>query len=333
MKVCIVYGTRPEYLKVYPLLKKTVCTTIRILQHADILEEDMQCDSVVYLEDVNKNRLDSLGSQILQKLTVLIEPVTHVIVQGDTATAFYSALCAFQNNKKVIHLEAGMRTYDLLNPYPEEGYRQMISRISSIHLCPHEANAELLQREHVSGKIHVVGNTILDLVKSYDLQVSQENTVLITFHRRENLQYLEYFINQLNKLVIEHPDKKFIWIMHPNKDLQQQIRDFHPLCMFIQPCSHREFLEHVKSCFCILTDSGGIQEECAFLGKTSIVLRQKTERDQIKEPYLFVSPPPYDTLKNIFNHLPKTNLESCFVYGDGNSCELITQILNEEQCA
>jgi UDP-N-acetylglucosamine 2-epimerase (non-hydrolysing) len=325
MRVCIIYGTRPEYLKVSPLLTKLDCTTIRILQHADILEEDMKCDSVLQLEDVNKNRLDSLGSQILGKLTPLIEDYTHVLVQGDTATAFYSALCAFQNNKKVIHLEAGMRTYDLSNPYPEECYRQMISRIASIHLCPHEANADILRAEHVTGDIHVVGNTILDLVKSYSLQVSRGNTVLITFHRRENIQYLESFISQLNQIVT---DKQFIWVMHPNKELQQQVKSFNPSCTFIQPCSHREFLEHVKNCFCILTDSGGIQEECAFLGKPTIVLRQSTERDQIKEPYLYIVQPPYSTLKNTFNNLLNTNLEPCYVYGSGNSSTLITNILN-----
>lgn len=330
MKICIIYGTRPEYLKVYPLLKKTLSTTIRILQHADILEEDMHYDSLVQLEDVNKNRLDSLGSQILEKLTPLIEDYTHVLVQGDTTTAFYSALCAFQNNKKVIHLEAGMRTYDLSKPYPEEGYRQMISRISSIHLCPHEANSEILRKEQVSGDIHVVGNTILDLVKSYNLDTQQGNTVLITFHRRENIQYLESFITQLNQL---GTDKQFLWVMHPNKELQKQVKSFNPNCMFLQPCSHREFLEHVKNCFCILTDSGGIQEECAFLGKPTIVLRQTTERDQIKEPYLYIVPPPYNTLKNVFNNLPKAILEPCYVYGSGDSVDKINQILDEEQCA
>lgn len=327
MKLAILYGTRPEYLKVYTLIKQLPCIAIRILQHSDIVEPDIFYDMLVQVTNVTENRLDCLGSQILQKLGCLIEDCTHVLVQGDTSTAFYSALCAFQNKKKVIHLEAGMRTYDLSKPYPEEGYRQMISRIADIHLCPHESNAEMLRQERVHGSIHVVGNTILDLVKSYNLQIQKGNTVLITFHRRENIRYLDLFIDKVRQLSISHPTKQFVWVMHPNKELQQRIQNSVLNCTFIQPCSHREFLERVQSCYCILTDSGGIQEECAFLGKPTIVLRYSTERDQIKEPYLYIVPPPFNDLKIIFNSLPNKDLDPCFVYGKGDSTDKVIQIL------
>lgn len=327
MKLVIVYGTRPEYLKVLPLIHSIPCTVIRIMQHGDILEDTLY-NSCITIVESSKNRLDSLGSQILEKLNPVLQDCTHVLVQGDTATTFYSALCAFQNKKKVIHLEAGMRTYSLTDPYPEEGYRQMISRITNIHLCPHEVNAQILRNEHVSGDIHVVGNTILDVVKTYKLRPRQGKTVLITFHRRENLEFLDVFIEQLRELVVKFPNNQFVWIMHPNKDLQHRIKESNINCELIDPCNHHEFLNKVESCFCVLTDSGGIQEECAFLGKPTIVLRKSTERDQIKEPYLYVVQPPYATLKTVFESLPNNQLDPCYVYGDGNSATNISKILN-----
>lgn len=326
MKLCIVYGTRPEYLKILPLLQLLKCKSIRILQHTDIVE-DIDSDYCIQIETTSNNRLDSLGSQILKKLGPLLDEFTHVLVQGDTSATFYSALCAFQNHKKVIHLEAGLRTYDISKPYPEEGYRQMISRIADIHLCPHQSNVDILRNEKVYGEIHLVGNTILDLVKSYNLEITKGNTVLITFHRRENIEYLDSFIKQLNTCIQSNPDKEFIWVMHPNKELQQKVENTLLNCKFLKPCSHREFLEYVKTCYCILTDSGGIQEECAFLGKPIIVLRHYTERDQIKEPYLFIVKPPYIELKSVFEVLPKTDLTPCHVYGDGYTSEKIINIL------
>ena len=328
MELCVVYGTRPEYLKVYPLLHKLDCRVIRILQHNDIVELDLKYDFLINVRNISENRLDSIGSEILLQLGEYIHQFTHILVQGDTSTAFYSALCAFQNRIKIIHLEAGMRTYDIFKPYPEECYRQMISTMTDIHLCPHIANKRYLEQENVHGDIHVVGNTILDLVKSYDLKISKGNRVLITFHRRENLQYLNDFINQLKYCMDENPEKEFVWFLHPNKELQTAVREYNLKCTFLNPCNHREFLEYVKDCYCVLTDSGGIQEECAFLGKPIIVLREYTERDQIQQPYLFLVKPPFDELKSVFHLLPDFDLNPCLVYGCGNSVELIKNILD-----
>lgn len=330
MKLCIVYGTRPEYLKVCSLIKALKCKVIRITQHENILESDLEYDYCIKILDNNSNRLDSLGSQILSQLGKYITEFTHVLVQGDTSTAFYSALCAFQNGVKIIHLEAGMRTYDIYQPYPEEGYRQMISRIAEIHLVPHKANKTLLENENVQGTIHVVGNTILDLVKSYNLKVNPGHTVLITFHRRENVEHLPNFVKHLKQICEENTDKEFIWFLHPNKELQKLVKSYELNITFLEPCNHREFLEHVRNCFCLLTDSGGIQEEAAFLGKPTIVLRTTTERDQIPFPYLQVVSPPYTKLKNAFNTLPTNELSPCYVYGYGNSTTNIIKIIHNE---
>ena len=330
MNLCIIYGTRPEYLKLQTLIRSLKCKVIRVLQHTDIIETDLEHDFSITISTVCMNRLDSLGSQILSQLGKYITQFTHVLVQGDTATTFYSALCAFQNGVKVIHLEAGLRTYDLENPYPEECYRQMISRIADIHLCPHEVNQKYLEKERVSGEIYVVGNTILDLVKSYNLKTKKGNTVLITFHRRENIQYLNDFINQLKYCIEQNSDKQFIWFLHPNKELQELVKNYKLNITFLQPCSHHEFLDYIKNCYCIITDSGGIQEEASFLGKSTIVLRKYTERDQLKEPYVFIVEPPFNNLNYIINLIPNKDLEPCYVYGNGNST---IQILNVVQYA
>lgn len=327
MKLGVVYGTRPEYLKILPIIKLRKLTVIRILQHTDIAEPDLHSDISINLIETSQNRLDCIGSEILLKLSNILKEdnITHLIVQGDTSTAFYAALSAFQNNIKIVHLEAGLRTYDIARPYPEEGYRQMISRITDIHFVPHEHNKQLLEIEKVTGQIYTVGNTILDLVKEYNLNVVSGNTVLITFHRRENIQYLDMFIRNLKRCIDNNTDKEFLWILHPNPQLQAIVKQatIGLNVSFIQPCEHREFLKYLKDCFCILTDSGGIQEEASFLGKPTIVLRDKTERDQIPEPYLYLVKPYYDDLNDVFSQIPLHALPPCYVYGKGYSSTTI----------
>ena len=330
MELLIIYGTRPEYLKLILLMKSVPCKVLRVYQHEDILEPDLYYDFSLKIESTNRNRLDCIGAEILGKLGNILHhhKITHVLVQGDTSTVFYSALSAYQNGVKIIHLEAGMRTYDIYQPYPEEGYRQMISRITDIHLCPHDINRQFLEYENVQGQIYTVGNTILDLVKSYNLQVNIGHTVLITFHRRENIVHLENFIKNLKIIMNDHKEKEFIWILHPNKELQSLVKSYKLNITYHEPCNHREFLELVRNCFCLLTDSGGIQEEAAFLGKPSVVLRSMTERDQIPFPYLQVVPPPYKYLTNAFDIIPTNQLPPCYVYGNGKSVDKIIDYLN-----
>lgn len=326
----IVYGTRPEYLKLLPLISSMNCQVIRILQHEHLDESDLKYTSILKIEGTAGSRLDLVGSQILEKLGPMISGSQQVLVQGDTATTFYAALCAFQNRIRVVHLEAGLRTYDLDNPYPEEGYRQMISRIATLHLVPHEHNKTLLENEEVSGEIIVVGNTILDLVKSYNLTVSQGNTILITFHRRENIQYLSNFIQRLKECIVTNPSKRFLWFLHPNPDLQRRVRDETEgmNVEFVMPIAHRGFLDYLKDCFCVLTDSGGIQEEAAFLGKPTIVLRKYTERDQIPPPYLQLVSPPYNSLGEALFSMGSDTLPPCYVYGSGESATSMLTHLN-----
>jgi UDP-N-acetylglucosamine 2-epimerase (non-hydrolysing) len=335
----IIYGTRPEYLKILPiilLLQKDSTipySVIRILQHENLDETDLLYDTKLEIISNSENRLDTLGSQILEKLGPFIQTSKYVLVQGDTSAAFYAALSAFQNMVKVIHLEAGLRTYNIENPYPEEGYRQMISRITSIHLTPNEVNLDLLRKEKVFGEIYTVGNTILDLVKSYNLDVREGNSILITFHRRENYKYLEVFIERLSECMNIYTDKVFYWILHPNKNLQATVKElvskYKCKVTFIEPCSHKEFLDLARVCFCILTDSGGIQEEASFLGKCSIVLRSDTEREQIPFPYIQLCRPPYSNIIELIKNIPSKVLTQCLIYGNGNSALKIIDIIKK----
>ena len=296
--ISIIYGTRPEFLKLKTVIsylyetKSISFNIIRISQHNNIYDDMPHIyDSNIHelhiddKDDNKENRLSSIGSNILLKLPQLIKDSTHILIQGDTASCFYSALCAYQMGKKIIHLEAGMRTYDLYNPFPEEGYRQMISRISDIHLCPSFNEKNNLLKENINNNIYIVGNTILDLVKTYNINTTRENKVLITLHRRENWTLFKDYLIELIKLAINNPILSFYFILHPNPSFKKIWDDINhiPDNIFIKPpINHKELIELLSSCNYVITDSGGIQEEANFLGKHMYVLRKQTERTAIK---------------------------------------------------
>jgi len=332
----IIFGTRPEYLKLKPLIdvfkreKYFDFQVIYVQQHdyiPDLIEDNSYLLKNLQIHTLSNHRMEDIGIQILSGLQKLIYTSTHIIVQGDTATAFYSALYGFQNKLKVIHIEAGLRTYDLEKPFPEEAYRQMISRIASIHFTPHDDCKKLLEEEKVSGKIYTVGNTILDLIKSYNLNVYKGNKVLITFHRRENWDYVKEFIIELNKLVEKYNHLEFIWYLHPNKDLQEKVKQFiHKNVSLEEPLNHYDFSKKIASCYTLLTDSGGIQEEASFLGKQTIVLRKTTERNHIKYPYIQTIEL-FKDIEDKFSNLLKEDLQPSYVYGNGDSSQKIYELL------
>jgi UDP-N-acetylglucosamine 2-epimerase (non-hydrolysing) len=335
----IIFGTRPEYLKLKPLIdlfkKKQYFDfqLIYIQQHEDIqdlIDDQSYILKKLQIHTLSNSRIDDIGIQILSGLQKLIYTSTHIIIQGDTATAFYSALYGFQNKLKVFHIEAGLRTYDLEKPFPEEGYRQMISRISSIHFTPHTDCETILNSEKVSGSIFTVGNTILDLIKSYNLSISKGNEVLITFHRRENWDNVLKVISIINKLANERSDLRFIWFLHPNKELQKLVKEnVNSKILLEEPMNHYEFAKRIASCYTLLTDSGGIQEEASFLGKQTIVLRNSTERNHIQYPYLQTINA-FEDIEEKFNSLLKEDLAPCYIYGNGDSSDKIYSILKSQ---
>jgi UDP-N-acetylglucosamine 2-epimerase (non-hydrolysing) len=329
MNLAIVYGTRPEFLKLKILIQSIQCKVIKIAQHTHILDDAGYYTDILQIDELCADRIANIGANILQKLPALIADCTHVLAQGDTASVFYSLLCAFQLRKRCIHLEAGMRTYNLAHPFPEEGYRQMISRITDIHLCPSAKERELLLQERVGGAIHVVGNTILDLVKSYGFETRYESAVLITLHRRENWDTFKDYILALAALATANAATFFYFLTHPNPSFQvilENLADNIPANMhIIDSMPHRELIHLLSRCACVITDSGGIQEEANFLGKHIYVLRKVTERTAIPAEHI--------TLCNV-DDIPmircdRPNHTTGMEYGDGSSCVYIAKILEE----
>jgi len=333
-KYCIIFGTRPEYLKLTCIINELQLRllsykVIYVKQHETINEIMDISFQKLNIDKTTDNRLSNIGSEILLKLPDLIEDCSHIIVQGDTATAFYSALTGFQLNKIIIHIEAGLRTYDLTRPFPEEAYRQIISRIASIHFAPHNDSCTILHNEKVSGIINNVGNTILDLVNSYNLQCKMDNIVLITFHRRENWDKIDNLLLGLKKLIKKTPNIKYIWYLHHNPDLQDKVKKSIKNIDSIElrePCTHLEFAKQISICNFLITDSGGIQEEASFLGKHCIVLRASTERTHIPKEYITVLED-YSLLNKIYEYIPKNILPKCNVYGSGDSSKLILDFI------
>ena len=332
MKLCIIYGTRPEFLKLKVLIEtfhknNIQLKLIKINQHSSFNDDIGYFNEKIDINNYSNNRLSDIGASILINLPKYLNNSTHILTQGDTSTAYYGLLVGFQMQKICIHLEAGMRTYDLDNPYPEEGYRQMISRITDIHLCPSENEKQNLLNEKVKGKIYVIGNTILDLVLSYNIPITYENNILITLHRRENWSEYSKYIHNLCDLAYKHPNIMFTFLAHLNPSLQSTLQSIEKLprnFKIIQPLSHKELIKILSACSCVITDSGGIQEEANFLGKHIYVLRKITERNAISDSNMSLCC--IDSITNI--DIYKNGIRG-FEYGSGNSCEAILNIINE----
>lgn len=276
--ILVCFGTRPEYIKLKSIIQNIKCKTCFIEQHTDLISDminECKIDYTIKINSKTKNRLNNIIYSIMK--SNILDDVTHVIVQGDTVSSFGMALYAFNNKKKIIHLEAGLRTYDTYNPYPEEAYRQMISRITDIHLCPTEYNKQNLINEHVSGKIYVVGNTGLDNIDNSDC--SYDNKVLITLHRRENHDIMNIWFKELEKLACIYKDVEFTIPIHSNPEIIKHKNIFKSVNV-IKPLTHEEIIKYIKKCKLIISDSGGLQEECSYLNKKIIICRKNTERTE-----------------------------------------------------
>ena len=321
--ILICFGTRPEWLKIKPLLPHVECKTFFTGQHEDLLQK-IDFDHVSSEGKLGGNRLDDVIDRCMRSFPDDPE-ITSVLVQGDTASAFGCALAAFNRGLKVIHLEAGLRSNDLKNPYPEEGYRQMISRIADIHLCPTELSRTNLLKENVLGDIFVVGNTVLDNIVEFRDKVSYENKVLVTLHRRENHESIADWFEAVDAVAKKNPDIRFVLPIHPNPNVQK----YKHLLEFVEvvdPMSHSDLIEFLSTCLCTITDSGGIQEEATFLNKQSIVCRKVTERPEAVH-HLHMCPDPED-LDEIFEKVSKAIVVNTpCPYGDGHSGQRVGNIL------
>jgi UDP-N-acetylglucosamine 2-epimerase len=329
--ILLTYGTRPEFIKIKPLIEEMENENIpfKILftgQHKTI--SNGRFDYYLTGLDYGENRLDNIIMNCMNIPDEFLNGVTYILVQGDTTSVTGLALSALHRKIPIIHLEAGLRTYDTENPYPEENNRRIVSTIAKIHLCPTELNRQNLENERTLGDIYVVGNTVLDNLIDYKDKCEYTNKVLVTLHRRENHDQIDSWFNAINELAKENPDLEFILPIHPNPNVLKH-KDILTNVTITEPMNHDDLINLLIKCKIVITDSGGIQEECSFFNKKCLVCRKITERPESIGLTSFLINTPND-LSGIFNyHLDKYNINFKSPYGNGMSAKKIIKILKK----
>jgi len=332
--ILIAYGTRPEILKIQSVINvfdenNVQCVTLFTGQHANLIGRHNPNYIIDIVDIPYVSRLDCIVKSIMGLFTTIgLHPVKtdYVLVQGDTTTALAVALTAFHNGIKVIHLEAGLRTYDNNNPYPEEVNRKMISQIADIHLCPTEHARLNLVSENITKNVFVVGNTVIDNLLPYKSMCEYTNKILVTMHRRENHHWLDKWFIEINELAKDHPEYEFILPIHPNPNV---MRYKHLLTNVnvIDPLSYDAMLSLLVKTRLVITDSGGLQEESSFFNKKCLTCRIVTERPEAIGQSTFMVESP-SVLKKIFDeHIDNYEINYVSPFGDGHSAEKILKIL------
>lgn len=328
--ILLVYGTRPEWIKIKPLIKefKNHSVPYNILftgQHKDISPKNYDFNITMCDENIN-NRLDNIIHNCMNIPEKYFKDIKYLLVQGDTSTALGLSLAAFHRKIKIIHLEAGLRTYNFENPYPEEGNRQLISRISDINFCPTIENYNNLKKECAPGDSYIVGNTILDNIVNYKNSCKYTNKILVTLHRRENHIILDKWFFEINKLAKEYKELEFILPLHPNPDVQKH-KNILTDVNIINPLEHDELINLLIKTKLVITDSGGIQEECSFFNKKTLVCRKFTERIESVGLTSFLVENPENLFYMFDKHIKDYNINYESPYGDGYASNKIYKLL------
>lgn len=362
-KVMLVFGTRPEAIKMCPLvnelktrkeLETVVCVTG---QHRQMLDQVLEAFQVEpdYDLSIMKDRqtLFDVTTNILNKIKEVLEKEKPnvVLVHGDTSTTFVTALACFYLQIPVGHVEAGLRTYNIYSPYPEEFNRQAVSIISQFNFAPTELSKNNLLKEGKKEEtIFVTGNTAIDALKTTvredythpDLEwASDSRLIMITAHRRENLgEPMQHMFRAIRRVMDEHPDVKAIYPIHMNpvvREIADSILGDDERIRIIEPLEVLDFHNFLNRSYMILTDSGGIQEEAPSLGKPVLVMRDTTERPEgIAARTLKLVGTEEETIYQNFKSLLENKDEyekmskASNPYGDGFACKRIADILEEK---
>lgn len=362
-KVMLVFGTRPEAIKMCPLvnelktrkeLETIVCVTG---QHRQMLDQVLEVFQVEpdYDLSIMKDRqtLFDVTTNILNKIKEVLEKEKPnvVLVHGDTSTTFVTALACFYLQIPVGHVEAGLRTYNIYSPYPEEFNRQAVSIISQFNFAPTELSKNNLLKEGKEEEtIFVTGNTAIDALKTTvredythpDLEwASDSRLIMITAHRRENLgEPMKHMFRAIRRVMDEHPDVKAIYPIHMNpvvREIADSILGDDERIRIIEPLEVLDFHNFLNRSYMILTDSGGIQEEAPSLGKPVLVMRDTTERPEgIAAGTLKLVGTEEETIYQNFKSLLENKDEyekmskASNPYGDGFACKRIADILEEK---
>ena len=359
-KIMVVFGTRPEAIKMCPLinelkkrdkLETTVCVTG---QHRQMLDQVLNVFHVTPDYDLSimkeKQTLFDITTNILNGIKAVLEEVKPdvVLVHGDTSTTFVTALASFYLHIPVGHVEAGLRTYNINSPYPEEFNRQAVSIVSKYHFAPTETakNNLLNERKRPEG-IYVTGNTAIDALKTTirvdythpELEWAKDSRlILITAHRRENLgEPMQNMFRAIRRVMDEHSDVKAIYPIHMNpivRDTANAILGDDDRIHIIEPLDVLDFHNFMSRSYLILSDSGGIQEEAPSLGKPVLVMRDTTERPEgIEAGTLRLVGTDEDKIYQNFTELLDNDNSYASMahaenpYGDGHACERIADIL------
>jgi UDP-N-acetylglucosamine 2-epimerase (non-hydrolysing) len=304
--ICITLGTRPEAIKLAPVIQKFRSdpdfSTVVVLtgQHKEMVAQVMEifnltADKNLEIMQPQQTLTDItyLTLQGLEKIYQEIKPDL-VIVQGDTTTAFAASLAAFYQKIPVGHVEAGLRTDNIFNPYPEEANRRLISQITQLHFAPTTLAVENLQKSGVTGEIHLTGNTVIDALLTVannepicdipNLNWDKYRVLLTTIHRRENWgQPLQDILAGLRLILDNFPDVALLLPMHKNPTVREPIITHlgnHNRVFLTEPLDYIQLVGAIKKSYLLLTDSGGLQEEAPSLGKPVLVLRENTERPE-----------------------------------------------------
>lgn len=362
-KIMLVFGTRPEAIKMCPLvnelkkrkeLETVVCVTG---QHRQMLDMVLEAFDVTHDYDLSimkdKQTLFDVTTNILNSIKAVLEKEKPdvVLVHGDTSTTFVTALACFYMQIPVGHVEAGLRTYNIYSPYPEEFNRQAVSIISKFNFAPTELSKQnLLKEGKKPDSIYVTGNTAIDALKttvreSYthpELEWAKDSRlIMITAHRRENLgEPMCHMFKAIRRVMDEHPDVKAIYPIHMNPAVRETANEYlgnDDRIHIIEPLDVLDFHNFLSRSYLILTDSGGIQEEAPSLGKPVLVMRDTTERPEgIVAGTLKLVGTEEETIYKEFSRLlsDKDEYEAMSKasnpYGDGHACERIADILEEK---
>jgi UDP-N-acetylglucosamine 2-epimerase (non-hydrolysing) len=315
-KILITFGTRPEAIKLAPLVLAfkqaadfavTVCVTA---QHRAMLDQVLAFFGITPDYDLNLMQSDQTLFDLTSDVLLHIKPVLedaapeYVFIQGDTTTAFAVALSSFYLRIPVCHVEAGLRTNNIYSPFPEEMNRQLASRICRFHFAPTQRAQQNLQAEHIPEEaILVTGNTVIDalfearkrlrpdsaLIRMLKNKIAFDSgnyrrRIVVTGHRRENFgEGLENLCRALKALALEHPDIQIVYPVHLNPNVQKPVYSLLgniDNIRLLEPLDYESFIWLMDTAYCIITDSGGIQEEAPALGKPVLLIRDTTERPE-----------------------------------------------------
>ena len=364
IKVLSVFGTRPEAIKMCPLVKllekddrfeSIVCVTA---QHREMLDAVLEIFNVKPQYDLN---IMSHGQTIIDVANKVLTGVDKVIkeckpdivlVHGDTSTTLNGALAAFYNQVPIGHVEAGLRTGDIYSPFPEEANRKLTGAITTLHFAPTESNRRNLEKENITKNVYITGNTVIDALLSVidknhkfqddtlnNIDFINNKVVLLTAHRRENWgEPMKDIFAAVRCLAEENEEVQIIFPMHRNPLIRELAKSsfegIEDKIHLIEPLEYVDFANLMSKCYLIMTDSGGIQEEAPALGKPVMVLRTETERPEAVEAgTVKLAGINKETIFNIANELVNDKYayekmaHAANPYGDGEACAKIVETI------